>query len=185
MTLKIEHIIITGLFVYILFLSMCKDPKVVTDTIVERYTDTTITHDTVVREVEKHHWHIQPSNTDTIYLTPEYIASLDTFEFNINDSILDAKITALSKSQPLINFSYKVKHFEIKETIQIKDSLIVEKLKTQFFIGAMIGGNQNSFMFAPKFDVLSKGGFVYTGGYDLINKSLIVGIGKKISLKRH
>ena len=184
MTLKIEHIIIVGLFAYILFLSMCQDPKVVTNEVVERYTDTLITHDTTIKEVAKHHWHMQPSNHDTVYLTQEYIASLDTFVFNINDSILNAKITALSKSQPVINLSYKVKQFEIKETIEIKDSLIVERKKTQFYIGAIIGGNQNSFMLAPKIDILSKKGFLYTGGYDLLNKSVIVGIGKKISLKR-
>lgn len=184
MNLKLEHLIIVGLFAYILFLSMCKDPKIVTEKVVERYTDTITTHDTVVKEVQKHHWHVQPSNVDTVFINPEYIASLDTFTFNINDSILSANITALSKTQPLINFSYKVKHFEIKETIQIKDSLIVEKLKTQFFIGAMIGGNQNSFMFAPKIDILSKQGFIYSAGYDVINKKAILGIGKKISLKR-
>lgn len=184
MNLKIEHIIIVGMFAYILFLSMCQDPKVVTETIVERYTDTTIVHDTTIKEVAKHHWHVQPSNHDTVYLTPEYIASLDTFIYDIKDSILEAKITALSETKPLINFSYKVKHFEIKETIQIKDSLIVERKKTQFFIGAIIGGNQTSFMIAPKIDILSKNGFIYSGGYDLINKSIIVGVGKKISLKR-
>ena len=184
MNLKLEHIIIIGLFGYILFLSMCKDPNVVTDTVVERYTDTTITHDTLIKEIAKHHWHVQPSNTDTVYLTPEYIATLDTFVFNINDSILDAKITALSKSQPVINLSYNVKQFEIKETIQIKDSVVVERLKTQFFIGAMIGGSQNSFMFAPKIDLLAKNGFLYSGGYDLLNKNIILGIAKKISLKR-
>jgi hypothetical protein len=184
MNLKIEHIIIAGLFLYILFLSMCKDPKVVTDTVVERYSDTTVVHDTVETEITKHHWHLQPSNTDTVYLTPEYIATLDTFVFNINDSLLDARITALSKSQPVINLDYKIKQFEIKETITIKDSVVVERFKKQLYIGAIIGGSQNSFMFAPKFDVLTENGIVYTGGYDVINKSIIVGLSKKISLKR-
>jgi len=173
-----------GLFLYILFLSMCKDPKVITDMVVERYSDTTVVHDTLVREVAKHHWHVQPSNTDTIYLTPEYIASLDTFIFNINDSVLDAKITALSKFQPVINLSYEVKQFEIKEKITIKDSTVVEKVKTQFFIGAYIGGNQTSFMFAPRIDVLSRQGYLYSGGYDLLSKSIVIGLSKKISLKR-
>jgi len=163
---------------------MCKDPKIVTETVVERYSDTTITHDTVIKEIAKHHWHVQPSNTDTVFLTPQYIASLDTFIFNINDSIMDAKITALCETQPLINLSYKVKHFEIKETIKIKDSTVVERLKTQFFIGAIIGGNENSFMFAPKIDILSKNGFIYSGGYDVINKSILVGVGKKISCEK-
>tara|TARA_R110002167_G_scaffold110087_4_gene280333 strand:+ start:834 stop:1388 length:555 start_codon:yes stop_codon:yes gene_type:complete len=184
MRIKIEHIIIAALFVYILFLSMCNSPKIITETVVERYSDTTITHDTVIKEIVKHHWHVQPSNTDTVFLSPEYIATLDTFIFNINDSILDARITALSKSQPVINLSYKVKQFEIKESILIKDSVVVERLKNQYFIGAMVGGSQNSFMFAPKIDILAKNGFLYSGGYDIINKTVIIGIGKKISLKR-
>lgn len=185
MSLKIEHIIITGLFLYILFLSMCKDPKVVTDTVVERYRDTIVEHDTTVREVAKHHWHVQPSNTDTVYLTPQYIASLDTFIFDIKDSILDARITALSKSQPVINLDYKVKQFEIKERITIKDSSIVVRSENQLLVGAMVGGSQNSFMFAPKIEMLTKSGFLYSGGYDIVNKSVIVGLSKKITFKRH
>jgi len=184
MRIKIEHIIILALFVYVLFLSMCNSPEVVTETVVERYSDTTITHDTVIKEIAKHHWHVQPSNTDTVFLTPEYIATLDTFIFNINDSMLDARITALSKSQPIINLSYKVKQFEIKESVLIKDSVVVERLKNQYFIGALIGGNQNSFMFAPKIDMLAKNGFLYSAGYDVINKTVILCVGKKISLKR-
>jgi hypothetical protein len=58
MKFKTEHFIIIGLFLYVLFLSMCKDPKIVTETVVERYSDTTITHDTVVKEIAKHHWHV-------------------------------------------------------------------------------------------------------------------------------
>ena len=84
----------------------------------------------------------------------------------------------------MINLSYKVKQFEIKESILIKDSVVVERLKNQYFIGAMVGGSQNSFMFAPKIDILAKNGFLYSGGYDIINKTVIIGIGKKISLKR-
>ena len=185
MNLKIEHVIITGMFLYILFLSMCSDPKRdPIDDVAKVYRDTTVTHDTTEIVVEKHHWHVQPANTDTVFLTPKYIASLDTFVFNINDSILDAKITALSKSTPVINFSYKVKKFEFREKIVIRDSTVVEKIKTKFYFGALIGGNQKSFIFAPKIDMLSKKGIIYSGGYDLINKSFILGMSKKISLKR-
>jgi hypothetical protein len=39
-------------------------------------------------------------------------------------------------------------------------------------------------MFAPKIDILAKNGFIYSGGYDLLNKNIILGVAKKISLKR-
>tara|TARA_R110002012_G_scaffold93731_3_gene227410 strand:+ start:6869 stop:7423 length:555 start_codon:yes stop_codon:yes gene_type:complete len=184
MTLKLEHIIILGMFLYILFLSMCSDPEVITETKIENFSDTTIIRDTVIKEIVKNHYHVKPSSVDTVFLTPEYVASLDSFFFKINDTILNADITVFSESTPLINFKYKVKKFELKEKIVIKDSTIYEPLKNHFFLGAQIGGNQNSFIFAPKIEMLSKKDYLYSVGYDLLNKSVLIGLSKKISFKR-
>ena len=183
MALTIERVIIIGLFVYILFLSMCSTPKTIKgDDVVFHSTDTIFETDTIITEVVKNHYHIKPVNVhDTILLTASQIALLDTFLFEVNDSVLTAKITALSEKQPLINFSYKVKNFEIKNKITIKDSIIREPLKNELYFGAVIGGGVDNFIFAPKLDFKTKRGFIYSGGYDLINKSILIGIGKKLT----
>lgn len=182
MKLKIEHLIILGLFVYILFLSMCNSPKVGKQVVIERHTDTIVEHDTVINEVVRSHVKLQPVNIhDTVILTVDQIADLDTFKFEIRDSLMDANITAFCESQPLIDFDYKIKHFEIKEVVTIKDSLITEEKKNEFYFGAMIGGSQSTFVFAPKVDLKTKKGFIYTGGFDVINKNILLGVSKKIS----
>lgn len=183
MNLKIERIIIVGLFIYILFLSMCKSPSIdVEDDVIFRSSDTIVKTDTVIREVLKTHYKIKPVNIhDTIIMTASEIALLDTFLFEVNDSVLEAKITALAEKQPLIDFSYKVKHFEIQKQITIKDSIIREPLKNEFYIGVFVGGGVDNFIFAPKVDFKTKKGFIYSGGYDLINKSILIGVGKKLT----
>lgn len=182
MKLKIEHIIIAGLFAWILSLSMCNDQKTITkkERVVFHSRDTTVVHDTIIREVQKHHWHVTPSNVPVVEYTPEQIAKMDTFNFRINDSILTANINAIATAQPIINFDYKVKHFEIKTETIIKDSLVVEPLKNEIGIGAFVGGGQNQFMFAPKVSFHRKNKWTYTVAFDVIGKNVMIGCEKKL-----
>jgi len=181
--MKIEYIIIAGLFLWILFLSQCSEPKTVVkkERVVFHSSDTTVVHDTIIKEVEKHHWHVQPSNVPAVEYTTEQIAKMDTFMFEINDSILSAKISAISTNYPIINFNYKVKYFETKETIKIKDSLVVMPLKNEFFFGATIGGGLNQFIFAPRVSMKSKNDWFYSVGYDIIGKNLMLSAERKLT----
>lgn len=183
MAISIERITIVVLFAILLFMQMCKKPNLIagkTNDVIHHSIDTITEIDTIKKVITKHHYHLQAAGKDTIFLTPEVIAKMDTFSFPIKDSILTANITVLSETQPVIDFDYKVTFFEIREKITIKDSLVVQKNKNEFYLGALIGGSNKSFMIAPMANIKTKNGFIVGAGYDVINQNVILGFSKKI-----
>jgi len=180
--MKIKDFIIIALVVLIAYLYTCNKQGTVVSEKIVRFTDTIIEVDTLINEVVKNHYNLREIH-DTIVLT-EVPLGLDTFYYNIQDSLLEAKITAFSNERPYINFDYKLKNFEIKTNTLIKDSVYHEKVKSYLSVGAMITGSQNSFGFAPQIQYNHNSGNNFGIGYDLINNNLNISFYKRVSFKK-
>jgi hypothetical protein len=179
--MKTEYLIIIGLALVVFYLSTCNKPQTIHTETTVRFTDTITEVDTLVKEIVRDHYNIREiHDTITIKAIP---LGLDTFSYPIKDSLLNGTILAFSKERPFINFDYKLKQFEIKESITIKDSVYHERVKSYLSAGVMLTGSQSSFGFAPQLQYNHKTGINVGIGYDIINRNYHLGFTKRISLK--
>tara|TARA_R100000544_G_scaffold3636_1_gene1411 strand:+ start:52 stop:564 length:513 start_codon:yes stop_codon:yes gene_type:complete len=126
--MKNTSILIT-FFIFVLFLSSCpRDTgKVFYDTKI--YTDTIVRVDTFrVRELQVDT--ITLTQYDTIINDISY--PINKYEYNVNDSLLTAKITLESVFKPRnLDIDYTVKTFEVKDSIYTP-------VKRNFFYGGEV-----------------------------------------------
>ena len=194
--MKTKDFIIIGLALVIFYLSTCNKPQTIETEKTEHYKDSTTTITIDSSEIEGSHKNltaiqkrdsiITKDSTVLVYDTIPVEAiplGLDTFYYNIKDSLLEAKITAFSKERPYIDFDYKMKSFEIKERTIIKDSVYHERVKSYLSAGVMLTGSQSSFGFAPQLQYNHKTGINVGIGYDIINRNYHLGFTKRISFK--
>lgn len=121
--------------------------------------------------------------TDTIYLN----GLLNTYIYSEQDSLLDYEIRVDATIKPSdVRIKYDLKNFTIHDTIStyVKDSVYELDTRSYLSIGANIGGSKNSFSFTPTLMYNHKRNNTYIIGYDLINKSYIIGFSKKISMRK-
>jgi len=179
--IKTKDFIIIGLALVIFYLFTCNKPQTIETEKTVRFTDTITEVDTLVKEIVRDHYNIREiHDTITIKAIP---LGLDTFSYPIKDSLLNGTIIAFAKERPFINLDYKMKSFEIKERITIKDSVYHERVKSYLSAGVMLTGSQSSFGFAPQLQYNHKTGINVGIGFDFFNKNYHLGITKRISLK--
>lgn len=112
---------------------------------------------------------------------------LNTYVYSEQDSLLDYEIRVDATIRPSdVRIKYDLKNFTIHDTIStyVKDSVYELDTRSFLSIGANIGGSKNSFSFTPTLMYNHKRNNTYIIGYDLINKSYIIGFSKKISMKK-
>ena len=188
---KLEHLVILGLFIYVVFLSTCNskpiDPKIITKEVVR--VDSIHTTDTIVQHHTKYISNVPqlvniPHTPFNIDLTDTNVFN-DTFYYGIKDSLLEATILVHGESKPdSIGFDYDLKTFTIRDSIYIRDSVYVKEqiLKSYLSAGASIYGG-NSFGFIPTIFYNHKTGNNFGLGYDLFNKNIHITYSKRLKLK--
>lgn len=176
---KLEHLVILGLFIYVVFLSTCNnDPKVITKEVDREVIRTVHTHsiDTFIQIVKGKHTNIPlniPNTHFRIDLGDTNVFS-DKYYYPIKDSLLEATIIVNSKDQPdSVGIKYDLKSFTIRDSIYLRDSVYIKEqiLKSYMSAGASIYGG-NNFGFIPTVFYNHKSGNNYGLGYDLFNQNI-------------
>jgi hypothetical protein len=199
--IKLTYIVIIGLLIYILFLQECSGPnkgikgidktvdtlKHTTDTIRITYTDTiTLPQDT--------HYVTLPITTpyyiyDTIYTGGERVIDstsiyLNPYEDSLISGIVSSEIDGTLISQGFTYTPKFPKYILKTDTVTINTTTTVAKKKNKLFIGAEIGGNQNTFNVSPIIDLQTKKGYIYGYRYGLVDKTHSIRFSKALSFKR-
>ena len=184
MKIKLEHIVIFGLFIYIVFIQTCnsvKDPIEVIKTVEVFRTDSIHTRDTVKQVLR-----VPVASTPLIPYV--YINdTLKSFKYAKKDSLLSYEITVESEHKPQdVKIKYDLTLLTITDSIFIRDSTHVkENIKKSFLsFGGQISGNNNSFGFAPSLFYHHKSGSNFGAGYDVVNGNLQLTYTKRISFKK-
>ena len=182
---KLEHLVILGLFIYVVFLSTCNskpiDPKIITKEVVR--VDSVHTTDTIVKHHTKYITNIPNSNFN-IDLSDTNVFN-DKYYYPIKDSLLEATIIVNAKDKPdSVGIKYDLKSFTIRDSIYLRDSVYIKEqiLKSYMSAGASIYGG-NSFGFIPTIFYNHKTGNNFGVGYDLFNKNFHITYSKRLKLK--
>lgn len=185
MKLKLEHLLILGLFIYIVFISTCNskpiEQKIITKEVVR--TDSIHTTDTIIKHHTKYISNVPQINYN-IDLSDTNVFN-DTFYYSVKDSLLKATILVHTDNKPdSIGFDYDLKSFTIRDSIYIRDSVYVKEqiLKSYVSVGASIYAG-NSFGFIPTAFYNHKTGNNFGVGYDLFNKNIHFTYSKRLSFK--
>ncbi len=180
-----KNYIITGLVVLIAVLLMftCNQkPKVITKTF--HQIDSTHTSDTIIKEVVKHHHHLK---LDTVYIDSNDVnGNLSHYVFKVKDSLLSATITAKSETRPEIDFKYKLKQFQINDTIRIKETFTKEIVKNKLYFGSELIVKPMFTQVYLGVDFAEKNGHLFNlaGGYDLRTDEPVLKLGYKRLISR-
>jgi len=191
--IKLSWILIGGLVVYILYLQQCSGPKgdspgndldtlsFTTDTIHITTVDTVRFSDTVIRyisldipvaEIIPH-----PTGKDSVhkYTTP------------VSDSLLEGTIVSTVEGVLLDQtFQYipKFPKYIIKrDSVFVKNDLVVEKKRNFLFVGGELGGNLDRANVSPIVGLHTKKGFAYSYRYGLLDKTHNFTMTKKLNFK--
>ena len=191
MKLRIEHILIVGLFIYIILMSTCNNTPVVekpvevirTDSIFVHTTDTiTNTIKVAVSSVPLIESHIDLSDTSVFF------DSVNTYHYGKQDSLLSYNIYIDSEIKPQdVRLEYELKNFTVYDSVNvyIRDSVYKEApIKSYVSFGGTILGGKNTFGVAPQLFYNHKSGNNIGVGYDLLNQNLHITFLKKISFRK-
>lgn len=188
MKFKIEHLLILGLFIYIVFIQMCNKPKevkpeIITTTItrVDSFyvTDTLVKHHTkYISYVPQVNFNIDLSDTSVFH---------NVFYYKQKDSLLEATILVHSEHKPdSIGLEYDLKSFTIRDSIYIRDSTDTKEIikRSYMSFGGQLIGNKDYFGFAPQIFYNHKSGSNFGLGYDLVNSNIHLTYTKKLSFRK-
>lgn len=182
--------LVIGAVLMALILDRCNPTKITSPTsiTIDHYRDSTFYSDTLGV------W------TDTVthkYLVPTYV-ELDTtgmdlsdtnafrtkYHYLIQDSLLNATITATSQDRPDVSFSYTLKNHTITNNISVKDSTYVKEIvrARSIYFGGEVAVTPFSQAYLGLDYADRKGNlFGISQGYDFVNQNPIT----KISYKRN
>ena len=185
---RIKDLVILGLFIWIILLFTCNGEKgSVEPEIIE------------VEKVRVVETHSIDTFIEIVKVPIKSIPLIDTFYtyndvvthvYSQKDSWLSYRIEVDSECFPEdVRIEYDVNQFNVRDSVYIRDSVHTkEEIKKSFLsAGAMLTGSQivlNSFGVAPMITYSHKKGNNYSLGYDVINRSVMVGFTKKISFKK-
>lgn len=190
MNLKIENLLIIGLFAYIVFISTCNTkPEPIIKTIETVRVDSVRVYDTI-KSVLKVPYSIVPLKEvkplKGIDLSDTAVFTANLYTYAKKDSLLSYEIEVESECEPyFVRMKYDINQFTILDSVFIRDSTHVkEQIKRSFmsFGGSVIVGKD--FGFAPQLVYSHKSGSNFGLGYDLINKNYHFTYTKKIKLRR-
>jgi len=110
-----------------------------------------------------------------------------TYIYKIKDSLLEATISAYSQTRPQIDLSYKLKSFQINDTILIKDSVYKELRidKNKLYLGSemVISPLLSQAYIGASFEHKRGHLFSLDLGYDFNNQQRLIKVGYKRKLK--
>lgn len=173
--MKLKDFIIIALLLVLIYFWQCRKAPVKVETKTVRTTDTIYKSDTIVKTITKRYEKLTP-----VHIIYDTASNWSKYLYEINDSLLTARITAEAETRPKIAFEYKLRNFTIRDTITIKDSVYQEAtIKNALFWGAEISGNAKQFGFSPSLTFAHKSGINYSIRYDLINKMVGVKFERK------
>jgi len=180
MKLKIEHILIIGLFIYIVLMQTCNSTPTIQPTKTITRVDSVTVTDTFINYV-----HVPSKiiySTDTIYLKGQN----NTYVYNGKDSLLDYSIAVTSPCYPdSVKLDYDVKQFTIRDSIYLKDSVhTIQPIKSYVSFGATLLGGEKSFGVVPQLFYNHKSGNNFGVGIDLLTQNLHITYVKRIRLKK-
>lgn len=193
MTFKIEHLLIIGLFFYIIFISTCgKKPipekeiiEVEVERIVEVHTRDTFKTKIFVPYANVPLTDIKPAKGFNFGDTSVF--HTNTYIYSKKDSLIDYEIKIECECEPVdVKIKYDLTTLTVLDSFYIHDSTHTKEIIKKSFMsfGGQIIGNKNYFGFAPTITYSHKSGNNFGFGYDLINKNLHLTFTKKISLKK-
>ena len=191
MNFKLEHLLIIGLFAYIVFIQTCNTkPEPIIKTVETVRIDSVRVYDTI-KSVLKVPYSIVPL-TDVkplkgIDLSDTAVFTANTYTYAKKDSLLSYEIEVESECEPyFVRMKYDINQFTILDSVFIRDSTHVKEIIKKSFVsfgGSVIGGND--FGFAPQLFYHHKQGANFGIGYDVINKNYHFTFTKRISLRKH
>ena len=191
-----KNYIIIGLSILVVILYLlkgCNKPTPPKE-IVIRTTDTIYKSDTIINYVEKEHTNLSPTivirdtsfKHDRIDLSDTSIF-WSTYIYKIKDSLLEATISAYSQTRPQIDFNYKLKSFQINDTILIKDSVYKELRidKNKLYLGSemVVSSLLSQAYIGASFEHKRGHLFSLDLGYDFNNQQRLIKVGYKRKLK--
>jgi len=191
-----KNYIIIGLSILVVILYLLKgcNKPIPPKEIVIRTTDTIYKSDTIINYVEKKHTNLSPTivikdtsfKHDRIYLSDTSIF-WSTYIYKIKDSLLEATISAYSQTRPQIDLSYKLKSFQINDTILIKDSVYKELRidKNKLYLGSemVVSPLLSQAYIGASFEHKRGHLFSLDLGYDFNNQQRLIKVGYKRKLK--
>ncbi len=191
-----KNYIIIGLSILVVILYLLKgcSKPIPPKEIVIRTIDTIYKSDTIINYVEKEHTNLTPIiiikdtslKHDRIDLSDTSIF-WSTYIYKIKDSLLDATILAYSQSRPQIDFKYKLKSFQINDTILIKDSVYKEIRidKNKLYLGSemLVSPLLSQVYIGASFEHKRGHLFNLDVGYDLNTNNKLIKVGYKRKLK--
>ncbi len=191
MNLKIEYLIILGLFIYIAFISTCNTkPEPIVKTVETIRTDSIRVYDTI-KTVLKVPYEIVPLKEvkpfKGIDLSDTSVFTANVYTYAKKDSLIDYEIEVESECEPyFVRMKYDLTQVTILDSVFIRDSVHTKEIIKKSFMsfGGQVIGNKNYFGFAPQLYYHHKSGSNFGLGYDLINDNIHLTYTKKIKLRR-
>jgi hypothetical protein len=182
-------IIALSILVVILYLLKGCNKPIPPKEIVIRTTDTIYKSDTIINYIEKKHTNLSPDTSykhDRLDLNDTSIF-WSTYIYKIKDSLLEATISAYSETRPQIDLSYKLKSFQINDTILIKDSVYKELRidKNKLYLGSemVVSPLLSQAYIGASFEHKRGHLFNLDLGYDFNNQQRLIKVGYKRKLK--
>ena len=112
--------------------------------------------------------------------------SITAFKTLINDSLIEGEIITKTKGElESVYFNYLPKfpkHIYRVDTLRVDSMTTITKNPYRFYLGAVVGGSSSSFSLVPTATVKTPKGWLFSGGYDLINKSYHLGVSTELKL---
>lgn len=189
----LKNLIIIGLFVTIALLLTCNkpeqvEPEIITNTVTR--VDSVFVTDTIVETINVPYAVVPLVGVETptgmdLSDTSEFFTH--TYTYAKKDSLLSYEIKIDGECEPVnVRMKYDVNQFTIRDSIYIRDSSHVKEIlrKSYLAAGAMLPVGRDNIGFAPSLSYIHKSGSNFTLGYDVLNRGVIVGFSKKISLRR-
>jgi hypothetical protein len=189
--IRVEHIVILGLFVYIVFFQTCntkQDPIIKTVETVR--VDSLRIYDTIKTVLRVPYTNVPLINIEPpkgIDLSDTSVFHTKTYVYAKKDSLLDYEIKIEGECEPVdVKIKYDITQLTILDSVYIRDSTHVKELIKKSFIslGGQVIGNENYFGFAPQLFYHHKSGSNFGVGYDVLNKNLQLTYTKKLSLRK-
>lgn len=194
---NITVLLLMGMLIYIVFLQECSGPsgnnfgssyidtlRHEVDTVVITKVDTVqlppiirvieadipepvVLHDTIktVDSIFIHAYHEYTTDVTDSLIEGKVISKVD-------GKLLDQRLEYIPKFPKYI---YRV------DSVLVTSETEIQKSKSLLFLGGELGGNATNFNISPKVSVLTKGGYLYSYRYGLLDKTHNVSISKKIS----
>lgn len=124
---------------------------------------------------------------DSVRIIDHIVTNTRMYDLPVNDSLISGNIyTELSLDSCKIIYQHLdytpkfPKYITRVDTVKIKETIIKEKARNQFFIGFEVGGNANTFSAGPKLSLATKKKMLYSYRYGLVDKTHNVGVSIKI-----